>query len=135
MRSEQPRAPTAVTMFVIATTSRQHMLEGLCRSWESVISLAYFVGVLAGEADAEAKIAADMAAIRAEHDRWARCLDGNAHEPFINVQSITSRMVCDLRGTGLWWRAAASPAAPIAAAPAASRKPCIPRSHALIVNG
>ena len=70
--SQLPRAPTAVTMLVTATLSRQAMIAGLCRSYGSVISLAVYVGILADDpAAAAATLAAATAALKDEFDRHA----------------------------------------------------------------
>lgn len=71
LESRQPRAATAVTMITTASASRQHMLQGLCHSWGSVISVAFYTGALADNADAVTKVAADVAAVKQEHSRCA----------------------------------------------------------------
>lgn len=45
--SQLPRAKTSVTIFTVATAGRLHMLDGLCRSWGSVISLSVYAPVVA----------------------------------------------------------------------------------------
>lgn len=47
----------------------QEMLAGLCESYGSVISLAVYVGVVAGDADAGTSIARTVAAVKSEFDR------------------------------------------------------------------
>ena len=53
-----------------AVRTPQEMLSGLCESYGSIISLAVYVGVLTGDADAETRIASSVAAVKSEFDRY-----------------------------------------------------------------
>lgn len=67
--SRHPHAPTAVTMFAVATTSRQDYLDALCSSWGSVITLAYYVAVPADDPEPAAIVAAELGAIKQKFDQ------------------------------------------------------------------
>lgn len=70
----------------------QEMLAGLCESYGSVISLAVYVGILAGDEDADTRIASSVAAIKSEFDRCS--CHSNAARPL--TRSADQMWWCDI---------------------------------------
>jgi hypothetical protein len=69
-RARMPSSRLALGTVQHAVRIPQEMLAGLCESYGSVISLAVYVGVLAGDEDAETRIASSVAAVKSEFDRY-----------------------------------------------------------------
>lgn len=67
--SRLPRSDAAVTMVVAATAGRLHMLDGLCSSWGSIVSLAVHAPVIAGTCGAQAAVANVTEAVQAQFER------------------------------------------------------------------